>query len=216
MDRVVNFFPEERRNQLLMDLSSNLRAVVSQRLIPTIDGKGRRAAVEVLINTPLVSERLLNGEFKELKDIMARSRELGMRTFDWALFDLYDAGQISYENALHNADSANELRLNIKLKSKRGEPTEASGIVLEMHEEEALTPAELAERRRAEMLRQDEKRKQLERERLEREYQASKLAQLKRRQKEDDELSRLQADKSLRLDDVLVSPAKETILKIVG
>src|SRR6185436_8559617 len=132
IDRIVNFFPEERRRQLLMDLSSNLRSIISQRLIPKQDGKGRTAAVEILINTPTIAERILNGEFHGLKEIMEKSRELGMRTFDWALFDLYNAGLISYQDALHNADSENELRLNIKLKSARGEPRVASGTVLSM------------------------------------------------------------------------------------
>lgn len=121
-DRIINFFPEERRNQLLMDLSANLRGIISQRLIRTEDGKGRRAAIEILLNTPMISELIFKGEFHEIKGIMDKSRELGMRTFDWALFDLYNEGYISYEEAIRNADSANELRLNIKLKSSRGEP----------------------------------------------------------------------------------------------
>jgi twitching motility protein PilU len=108
-----------------MDLSSNLRAIVSQRLIRTEDGKGRRAAMELLINTPIVADKLLKGEFHEIKSIMQKSRELGMLTFDAALFDLYDEGAISYDEAIRNADSANELRLNIKLNSKRGAPTPA-------------------------------------------------------------------------------------------
>lgn len=123
LDRIINFFPEERRNQLLMDLSSNMKAVISQRLIRTEDGKGRRAAVEIMLNTPLVSDLILKGEFQELKPIMAKSRELGMQTFDQALYDLYDDGAISYEEALRNADSTNELRLQIKLKSQRANPT---------------------------------------------------------------------------------------------
>jgi twitching motility protein PilU len=122
IDRVINFFSEDRRKQLLMDLSGNLRAIVSQRLIRTEDGKGRRAAIEILINTPIVADKLLKGEFHEIKGIMHKSRELGMMTFDNALFDLYDEGAISYDEALRNADSANELRLNIKLNSKRGAP----------------------------------------------------------------------------------------------
>ena len=119
LDRIINFFPEERRNQLLLDLSANIKAVISQRLIRTEDGKGRRAAVEILQNTPLVSDLIRKGEFHELKTIMARSRELGMQTFDQALFDLYNQRIISYEEALRNADSSNELRLQIKLKSSR-------------------------------------------------------------------------------------------------
>lgn len=122
LDRIINFFPEERRNQLLMDLSSNMKAIISQRLIRTEDGKGRRAAVEIMLNTPLVSDLILKGEFHELKAIMGKSRELGMQTFDQALFDLYNDGAISYEEALRNADSMNELRLQIKLKSPRASP----------------------------------------------------------------------------------------------
>lgn len=135
IDRIVNFFPEERRNQLLMDLSSNLRAIVSQRLVRTIDGKGRKAAIEILINTPTIAEKIFKAEFHDIKGVMAKSKELGMVTFDGALFDLYDAGQISYEEAIRNADSANELRLNIKLKSKRGEPASSSGFAFSMAED---------------------------------------------------------------------------------
>jgi twitching motility protein PilU len=118
IDRIINFFSEERRKQLLMDLSSNLCAIVSQRLIRTADGKGRRAAIEILINTPIIADKLLKGEFHEIKPIMAKSRELGMMTFDAALFELYSDGAISYDEAIRNADSANELRLNIKLSGK--------------------------------------------------------------------------------------------------
>src|ERR1700722_3522447 len=121
IDRIINFFPEERRKQLLMDLSSNLRAIISQRLVRTADGKGRRAAVEILINTPIVADKLLKGEFHEIKTIMGKSRELGMRTFDHSLFDLYNDGVISYDEAIRNSDSANELRLNIKLNGTRKE-----------------------------------------------------------------------------------------------
>ncbi len=124
MDRIINFFPEERRNQLLMDLSSNLRAIVSQRLVKTEDGNGRKAAIEILLNTPTIAEMIFKGSFQSIKEIMAKSRELGMCTFDQALFDLYDNGHISYEEALRNSDSANELRLNIKLRGKRGQPGE--------------------------------------------------------------------------------------------
>jgi len=119
LDRIINFFPEERRNQLLMDLSSNMKTIISQRLIRAQDGKGRRAAIEIMLNTPLISDLILKGEFHELKAIMGKSRELGMQTFDQALFDLYNEGAISYEEALRNADSTNELRLQIKLKSNR-------------------------------------------------------------------------------------------------
>jgi twitching motility protein PilU len=122
IDRIINFFTEERRNQLLMDLSSNLRAIISQRLIRTEDGKGRRAAIEILINTPIVADKLLKGEFHEIKEIMQKSRELGMSTFDDSLFGLYEEGAIGYDEAIRNADSANELRLKIKLGGKRGAP----------------------------------------------------------------------------------------------
>jgi twitching motility protein PilU len=115
MDRIINFFPQEKRAQLLMDLSLNLRAIISQRLIPRAEGKGRVAAVEILINSPLISDLIFKGEVAEIKDVMKRSRELGMQTFDQHLFDLYEAGQISYEDALRYADSMNEVRLAIKL-----------------------------------------------------------------------------------------------------
>ena len=118
IDRIVNFFPEERRPQLLMDLSLNLRAVISQRLIPLKEGKGRAAAIEILLNSPLVSDLIFKGEVHEIKEIMKKSRELGMQTFDQALFDLYEAGKITYEDALRNADSLNDLRLQIKLHGK--------------------------------------------------------------------------------------------------
>ena len=118
LDRIINFFPEERRSQVLMDLSLNIRAFVAQRLVPKRDGKGRSAAVEVMLNSPLISEMIFKGEVNEIKPIMAKSRELGMQTFDQALFDLYEGGEIGYEDALRNADSVNELRLNIKLNSK--------------------------------------------------------------------------------------------------
>ena len=118
IDRIINFFPEDRRHQLLMDLSLNLRALVSQRLLPKKDGKGRVAAVEILLNSPLISDLIFKGEVHEIKEVMKRSRELGMQTFDQALFDLYEAGRITYEDALRNADSINDLRLQIKLHSK--------------------------------------------------------------------------------------------------
>jgi twitching motility protein PilU len=118
MDRIINFFPEARRQQLLMDLSLNLKAVISQRLIPTKEGKGRAAAIEVLLNSPLIADLIFKGEIHEIKEIMKKSRELGMQTFDQALFDLYEAGRISYEDALRFADSTNEVRLNIKLHGK--------------------------------------------------------------------------------------------------
>jgi twitching motility protein PilU len=179
MDRIINFFPEERRNQLLMDLSVNLRAIVSQRLVRTADGKGRKAAIEILINTPAIAERIFKGEFHEIKGIMNKSRELGMRTFDWALFELYDEGHIAYEEALRNADSANELRLNIKLKSKRGEPSSAGGMSLSLHEEP--TPEELEQKRQEEAKKQEEKKRELEAEQL------KKLQEQKQRRTEDAE-----------------------------
>ena len=118
LDRIINFFPEERRAQLLMDLSLNIRAFVAQRLIPRRDGKGRVPAVEVMLNSPLVSDLIFKGDVGGIKDIMKRSREIGMQTFDQSLFDLYEAGLISYEDALRNADSLNDLRLSIKLHGK--------------------------------------------------------------------------------------------------
>ncbi len=118
LDRIINFFPEERRQQLLMDLSLNLRALVSQRLLPLKDGKGRVAAIEVMLNSPLISDLIFKGEVHEIKEIMKKSRELGMQTFDQALFDIYETGKITYEDALRNADSVNDLRLQIKLYGK--------------------------------------------------------------------------------------------------
>ena len=142
-ERIINFFPEERRTQLLMDLSANLKAIVSQRLIRREDGNGRVAAVEILLNTPTVSERIFKGDFHSLKEIMKKSKEMGMRTFDGELFDLYEAGLISYEEAIRNADSANELRLNIKLKSQRGSGGEGSNAL-------SMVPEESAEKTNAE------------------------------------------------------------------
>lgn len=119
LDRIINFFPEERRSQLLMDLSLNLRALVSQRLLPRQEGKGRVAAVEIMLNTPLVSDLIFKGDVSEIKEIMKRSRELGMQTFDQSLFDLYEGNMTTYEDVLRNADSVNDLRLQIKLHSQR-------------------------------------------------------------------------------------------------
>ncbi|MBP7484665.1 MAG: PilT/PilU family type 4a pilus ATPase [Aquabacterium sp.] len=119
LDRIINFFPEERRAQLLMDLSLNLRGLVSQRLLPRQEGKGRAAAVEIMLNTPLVSDMIFKGEVGEIKEIMKKSREQGMQTFDQALFDLYEGNYVTYEDALRNADSVNDLRLQIKLNSQR-------------------------------------------------------------------------------------------------
>src|SRR5512139_1243967 len=118
IDRIINFFPEDRRHQLLMDLSLNLRGMISQRLLPKKDGKGRLAAIEVMLNSPYIADLIFKGEVGEIKEAMKKSRELGMQTFDQALFDLYDAGKISYEDALRNADSLNDLRLQIKLHGK--------------------------------------------------------------------------------------------------
>ncbi|HMS05172.1 MAG TPA: PilT/PilU family type 4a pilus ATPase [Burkholderiaceae bacterium] len=126
LDRVINFFPEERRAQLLMDLSLNLKGLVSQRLIPKQDGKGRAAAVEILLNTPLISDLIFKGEVSEIKEIMKKSRNLGMQTFDQALFDLYEKNAITYEDALRNADSVNDLRLQIKLNSQRAKSQDLS------------------------------------------------------------------------------------------
>ena len=137
LDRIINFFPEERRNQLLGDLSSNLRAIISQRLVRTEDGKGRKAAIEILLNTPTIAEQILKSQFHAIKETMGKSRELGMRTFDQALFDLYNAGHIGYDEAIRNADSANELRLQIKLRGERGQPggEKGGGLNLEIEEE---------------------------------------------------------------------------------
>jgi twitching motility protein PilU len=121
LDRIINFFPEDRREQLLMDLSLNIRAMVSQRLIPRDSGKGRIAAMEIMLNTPLIADLIFRGEVAAIKEIMAKSNRLGMKTFDQALFDLFEAGVISYEEALRNADSKNEIRLRIKLDSKRAD-----------------------------------------------------------------------------------------------
>ncbi len=120
MDRIINFFPEERRPQLLMDLSLNLKAIVSQRLIPTADGQGRRAAIEILINTPLMADLILKGEVHEMKNLMKKSGEQGMKTFDQALYELFRDGVITEEEALRNADSPNEVRLMIKLAEQGG------------------------------------------------------------------------------------------------
>ena len=119
LDRIINFFPEERRQQLLMDLSLNAKAIVSQRLVPREGGIGRIAAMEIMLNTPLVADLIFKGEVGQIKEIMSKSTRLGMQTFDQSLFDLYEQGTISYEEAMRNADSKNELRLRVKLESKR-------------------------------------------------------------------------------------------------
>ena len=126
LDRVINFFPEERRAQLLMDLSLNLKAMICQRLIPRQDGKGRQAAVEIMLGSPLVSDLIFKGEVTEIKEVMKKSRNLGMQTFDQALFDLFEQNVISYEDALRNADSVNDLRLQIKLNSQRAKSQDLS------------------------------------------------------------------------------------------
>ena len=128
LDRIINFFSEERREQLLMDMSLNIRALISQRLIPREAGTGRIAAMEIMLNSPLVQDLIFRGEVAKIKEVMARSTRIGMKTFDQALFDLYEQNHISYEDALRNADSKNELRLRVKLESKReSKPVEAEG-----------------------------------------------------------------------------------------
>ncbi len=136
LDRIINLFPEERRQQLLLDLSLNIRALVSQRLIKKKDGKGRAAAIEIMLNSPLISDLIHKGEMHEIKAIMSKSRELGMQTFDQALFELYEQGDISYEDALRQADSQNELRLKIKLESKRTDLPAGEQSSLAMVEED--------------------------------------------------------------------------------
>ena len=128
LDRIINFFPEERREQLLMDMSLNIRALISQRLIPREAGAGRIAAMEIMLNSPLIQDLIFRGEVAKIKEVMARSNRIGMKTFDQSLFDLYEQNAISYEDALRNADSKNELRLRVKLESKReNKPVEADG-----------------------------------------------------------------------------------------
>jgi len=125
LDRIINFFPDERRSQLLMDLSLNLKGLISQRLIPKIDGIGRIPAIEVMLNTPLMTDLILKGEVHEMKTLIAKSNEAGMKTFDQALFDLYEAQEITFEDALRNADSVNDIRLRIKLESETARKTGA-------------------------------------------------------------------------------------------
>jgi twitching motility protein PilU len=138
LDRIINFFPEDRREQLLMDLSLNIRAMISQRLIPREAGKGRIAAMEVMLNTPLIADLIFRGEVTAIKEIMAKSNRLGMKTFDQALYELYETGLISYEEALRNADSKNEVRLRIKLESKRADSSrhDTTGALKIVEEEE--------------------------------------------------------------------------------
>ena len=143
LDRIVNFFPEERKQQLLQDLSLNLKGVISQRLLRKPDGKGRVAAIEILINSPLISDLILKGEVHGIKEIMSKSNDLGMKTFDQALFELYEEDLIGIDEALKNADSENELRLRIKLEGKaskgRNILDEVSGFSLEEKEEDTGT-----------------------------------------------------------------------------
>ncbi|HEB67861.1 MAG TPA: PilT/PilU family type 4a pilus ATPase [Gammaproteobacteria bacterium] len=139
MDRIINFFPEDRRNQLLMDLSLNMKAIVAQQLIPTPDGQSRVLAVEVMINTPLMADLIRKGEIHQMKPLMAKSGQHGMRTFDQALYELYKNGDITYEDAINHADSANELRLMIKLGETSGQSVETmtaslDGVTLEESE----------------------------------------------------------------------------------
>ena len=143
LDRIIHFFPNEMHQQVWMDLSLNLKAIVAQQLIPTPDGKGRRAAIEVLLNTPLAADMIRKGEVHELKPLMARSNEVGMQTFDQALYKLYSTGEITYEDALAHADSANDLRLMIKLGSETDgkhlmQDQQAGGFSLEEEEDVAL------------------------------------------------------------------------------
>ena len=140
LDRIVNFFPDERRTQLLMDLSLNVRAFISQRLVPREGGSGRIATMEIMLNSPLIQDLIFKGEVAKIKDVMARSTRLGMKTFDQSLFELYETGFISYEDALRNADSKNELRLRIKLESKRENKAIDDGGALKIVEEEDGRP----------------------------------------------------------------------------
>jgi twitching motility protein PilU len=145
LDRIINFFPEDRRPQLLMDLSLNLKSVVSQRLIPRADGEGRIPAVEVMLNTPLMSDLIFKGNVHEMKELMSKSNEYGMQTFDQALFQLFEADLVTYEDALRNADSINDLRLKIKLQGKAAKTTNLMEEVggLKMQEDEKKAPGRL-------------------------------------------------------------------------
>ncbi len=136
LDRIINFFSEERREQLLMDMSLNIRALISQRLIPRDSGSGRIAAMEIMLNSPLIQDLIFRGEIAKIKEVMGRSTRIGMNTFDQALFDLYEKGMISYEDALRNSDSKNELRLRVKLESKReNKPIEGDGDLMIVEDE---------------------------------------------------------------------------------
>jgi len=175
IERIINFFPEERRTQLLMDLSANLRGIISQRLVRRQDDKGRAAAIEILLNTPTIADKIVQGQLHEIKGIMDKSRELGMRTFDWALFELYNDGLISFDEAIRNADSANELRLNIKLKSERGEPPSSAFMSLTI--DEGPSAEELEEQRHQELVKQQENRRKFEEAELEKLCEKKRLAE---------------------------------------
>jgi twitching motility protein PilU len=139
LDRIINFFPEEKRDQLLMDMSLNIQAMISQRLLPRDGSDGRVASTEIMLKSPLISDLIFKGEVAKIKEVMAKSNRLGMKTFDQDLFDLYEAGKISYEDAMRNADSKNELRLRIKLEGKRevdNAEERAKGLSLADDEEE--------------------------------------------------------------------------------
>lgn len=140
IDRIIHFFESEQHEQILMDLSLNLRAIIAQQLIPTPDGKGRRAAIEILLNTQLVGDYIRKGEIHEIKPVMKRSREVGMQTFDQALFDLYEKGEISYQDALRSADSPNDLRLMIKLHSKIPQPIDEADSDFSLQADEEVAP----------------------------------------------------------------------------
>ena len=141
LDRIINFFPEDRRQQLLMDLSLNLKSLISQRLIPTVSGDGRIAAIEIMINSPLMSDLIFKGNVHEIKELVAKSNEMGMQTFDQALFNLYEGGMIKYEDALRNADSVNDLRLRIKLEGKESKDSDLmeglDNIQMEDHDDKS-------------------------------------------------------------------------------
>ena len=141
LDRIINFFPEDRRQQLLMDLSLNLKSLISQRLIATANGAGRVAAVEIMINSPLMADLIFKGNVHDIKELIAKSNELGMQTFDQALFDLFESGQIKYEDALRNADSVNDLRLRIKLEGKHAKSSDLmeglDSITVEDHDDKS-------------------------------------------------------------------------------
>jgi len=143
MDRIINFFPEERREQLLMDLSLNVKSIIAQRLVRK-EGGGRCAAIEIMINSPLMADLIFKGEVHEMKGVMARSNEQGMVTFDQYLFKLFEEGLISYEEAIRNADSQNELRLNIKLNSKRAKTN--------LHDDDMVRKLQMKEEDKGKML----------------------------------------------------------------